>query len=305
MRLHKNPYLIIMRPEHWVKNILILPGVVLGLNYVSVNSKEIFNVLLTLISASLAASANYTINEYLDRAHDSNHPRKKQRVSVLGQVTLKGVVAQYSILYFFALLIFYSISTRSFVICLLFMVNALAYNLPNIRLKEKKYLDILSESLNSPLRLAWGWYSLSTIGFPPTSAIVSFWLTGIFLMSLKRYVELSEFSTLAEAKAYRESLSRYTKQQLLRMSMMAAFSAAMLLGVYITRNRLEFLIILPFVIWIFTEFTITAVDGGKIIHSPETTIRSPKILVILITLVISSLFLYLFDIPALSNFLRQ
>jgi 4-hydroxybenzoate polyprenyltransferase len=241
----------------------------------------------------------------LDRAHDSNHPRKKKRVSVLGQVTLTGVIIQYLILYSFALLLFYSIGIRSLLICLLFLLNALAYNLPSIRLKEKKYLDIVSESLNSPLRVAWGWYSLSTLSFPPTSAIVSFWLTGIFLMSLKRYVELNEFPTLAEAKAYRESLARYTKQQLLRLSMMAAFSASMLLGVYITRNRLEFLIILPFVIWIFTEFTITALDGGKIIHSPETTIRSPKILVILITLVIASLFLYLFDIPALSNFFRK
>ena len=124
-------------------------------------------------------------------------------------------------------------------------------------------------------------------------------------MSLKRYVELNEFSTVAEAKAYRESLSRYTKQQLLRLSMTAAFSASMLLGVYITRNRLEFLIILPFVIWIFTEFTIAAVDGGKIIHSPETTIRSPKILVILTLLVVASIFLYLVDIPTLSNFFRQ
>jgi decaprenyl-phosphate phosphoribosyltransferase len=294
-----------MRPDHWVKNILILPGVVLALNYASFNWKQIFNVLLTFIAASLAASANYTINEYLDRAHDSNHPRKKERVSVLGQVTLNGVITQYLILYSLALLLFYLIGARSLIVCFLFLTNALAYNLPIIRLKEKKYLDIVSESLNSPLRLAWGWYSLSTLGFPPTSAIIAFWLTGIFLMSLKRYVELNEFPTLAEAKAYRQSLARYTKQQLLRLSMMAAFSASMLLGVYITRNRLEFLIILPFVIWIFTEFTIAALGGGKIIHSPETTIKSPKILVILVTLIIASFFLYIFDIPTLSNFLGQ
>ena len=294
-----------MRPDHWVKNLLILPGFVLGLNFVALHVSQIPDLIITFIGASLAASANYTINEYLDRTFDSHHPRKKQRRSVLGKVTLKGIVVQYLILSASAIILFLSINVSSFLICVLFLTNGLIYNLPSIRLKEKKYLDIFSESFNSPLRLAWGWYSLVVNPFPPSSALIAFWLTGIFLMALKRYVELSEFSTVAEAKAYRVSLSSYSKIQLIRIAMMSSFSAAMLMGIYIIRNRIEFIIVLPFVVWIFSEFTVAAIDGGKIIHSPETMVKSKKIFTALVTLSLLACILYFVDIPILSDVLRK
>ena len=43
----------------------------------------------------------------------------------------------------------------------------LAYNVPPVRLKEWPYLDVLSESVNNPLRLALGWFALIPDRFPP------------------------------------------------------------------------------------------------------------------------------------------
>jgi 4-hydroxybenzoate polyprenyltransferase len=297
------PYLIIMRIDHWLKNVLILPGVVLALKYSELNVGQVAKILCTFIGVSLAASANYTINEFLDRAFDSLHPRKKSRVAVLGKVIRKWVVVQYLLLYSIALSIFAMIGLPSFLICVIFLLNGLCYNLPQIRMKEKKYLDILSESLNSPLRFGLGWYSLAPLSTLPSSAFIAFWLTGVFLMALKRFVELSEFETVAEAKAYRVSLSNYSKDQLLRLAMIGGFSATMLFGVFIMRNHLQFILVLPFIVWIFAEFAVAAINGEKIIYSPETTMQSPKILMILGIAFATACTLYLLNVPIMEVFL--
>ena len=301
--LRIKPYLIIMRIDHWLKNVLILPGVVLALKYSEINVGQVAKILSTFIGVSLAASANYTINEFLDRAYDSRHPRKKSRVAVLGKVIRKWVVVQYLLLYSAALSIFAMIGLPSFLICITFLLNGLCYNLPQLRMKEKKYLDILSESLNSPLRFALGWYSLAPLSALPSSAFIAFWLTGVFLMALKRFVELSEFETVAEAKAYRVSLSNYSKDQLLRLSLIGGFSATMLFGVFIMRNYLQFILVLPFIVWIFAEFAVAAINGEKIIYSPETTMRSPKILMILGIAFATACTLYLLNVPIMEVFL--
>ena len=298
------PYLVIMRIDHWLKNLLIFPGVILALKYSEVNFEQFAMVLGTFIGVSFAASANYSINEFLDRSYDSHHPRKKSRVAVLGKVTRKWVTVQFIIFYSVALSIFVLIGLPSLFICILFLLNGLCYNLPPIRIKEKKYLDILSESLNSPLRFALGWYSLAPLSTLPSSAFIAFWFTGIFLMSLKRFVELSEFETTAEAKAYRTSLSNYSKDQLFGLAMIGGFSATMLFGIFIMRSYLQFILVLPFIIWIFVEFTVAAVNGKQIIHSPETTMRSPRILMILGIALVTTCIFYILNISTIEIVLK-
>jgi len=46
-------------------------------------------------------------------------------------------------------------------------VMGIAYNVPPLRTKEWPYLDVLSESINNPIRLLLGWFALVSVRFPP------------------------------------------------------------------------------------------------------------------------------------------
>src|SRR4030081_3398443 len=65
-------YASIARPDHWIKNIFMLPGTALALAlYPELAagrsfSRHVLSTLIALISTCLIASANYTINEWLD-----------------------------------------------------------------------------------------------------------------------------------------------------------------------------------------------------------------------------------------------
>ena len=85
------PYIAIARPDHWFKNVFMLPGVVFAIY----DSPDILslNILLPLIMGAFAtcliASSNYTINEILDAPKDAFHPIKKNRPVPSGKVNIK------------------------------------------------------------------------------------------------------------------------------------------------------------------------------------------------------------------------
>src|SRR5690349_18554518 len=81
-------YVVIARPDHWTKNLFILPGVFLGK---IVSGAPVVDLLLPLLigmaATCLISSANYTINEWLDRHFDRFHPNKRSRPSVQAKVS--------------------------------------------------------------------------------------------------------------------------------------------------------------------------------------------------------------------------
>ena len=62
-------YIKIARPDHWIKNVFIMPGLVLAVilsgKAVSV-SEFIIKLLAGFLATCFIASANYVINEWLD-----------------------------------------------------------------------------------------------------------------------------------------------------------------------------------------------------------------------------------------------
>jgi hypothetical protein len=58
-----------------------------------------------------------------------------------------------------------------------------------VRTKELPYLDVLSESVNNPLRLFLGWFALVADKLPPLSLALAYWMVGAFFMATKRYAE--------------------------------------------------------------------------------------------------------------------
>src|SRR5271165_1945764 len=77
------------------------------------------------------------------------------------------------------------------------------YNIPPVRTKDVPYLDVLTESINNPLRMLLGWYAVTSVLVPPVSLLLSYWMIGCYFMALKRFSELSEIRNKTVAGAYR------------------------------------------------------------------------------------------------------
>ena len=60
-----------------------------------------------------------------------------------------------------------------------FLLIGIIYNVPPFRTKDIPYLDVLSESLNNPLRFILGWHMIID-SFPPSSILISYWMGGAF-----------------------------------------------------------------------------------------------------------------------------
>ena len=73
------------------------------------------------------------------------------------------------------------------------------YNIPPARTKDVPYLDVVTESVNSPLRMLAGWYITRSDVTPTTSLLISYWMVGCYFMAIKRYAEYRQIANHARA----------------------------------------------------------------------------------------------------------
>ena len=171
------PYLQIARADHWFKNVFMLPGVALAV-IMSPHSVEppLLQIVLAFVALCLLASANYTINEWLDAGYDRFHPVKKHRPSVTGDVKASLVAVQYGVLAALGLGLALQLSASFTWLCVVFLLLGLFYNVKPVRAKDRAYLDILCEALNNPVRLLLGWVAVLPASLPPSSVVMAYWM---------------------------------------------------------------------------------------------------------------------------------
>jgi decaprenyl-phosphate phosphoribosyltransferase len=66
-------HLEICRFDHWIKNVFVLPGLLIALSVYPevINARLISNILIGFLAVGLIASSNYVINEILDAPFDA------------------------------------------------------------------------------------------------------------------------------------------------------------------------------------------------------------------------------------------
>src|SRR5262249_30428418 len=146
-------YVSIARPDHWIKNVFMIPGAAFAL---AATPGAIYTRALPLglavVSLCLVASANYTINEFLDSEYDRFHPVKSTRAGARRLVDCRFVLLQLLVLVLGGCVLAWLISPLYLLTSVCLLVMGLIYNVPPVRTKDKIYLDVISESINNPLR---------------------------------------------------------------------------------------------------------------------------------------------------------
>jgi len=263
-------YLGIARLDHWVKNVFMLPGAALTLLFVRPPVEMVLlHLVLALTSLCLCASANYTINEFLDGEFDRFHPVKKQRPAARGLLDQRLVALQYAGLASLAMVLGMAVGRDFALVLALLLTMGILYNVRPARTKDRPYLDVLSEALNNPLRLLLGWFAVVAGTLPPSSILLSYWMGGAFLMAVKRFTELRGIADREAAGRYRRSFQRYTEQSLLLSAFFYAMCSTFFLGVFLIKYRIEFLLTFPLFSLMFTWYLAIGLKPNSAAQAPE------------------------------------
>ena len=281
-------YLKICRIDHWLNNIFIVFGHAVALVfYFGLEPDAAFfrNALLSLIPACLIASSYYILNEILDAPYDALHPLKRLRGIPAGKVEVPILWAMMVglMLIGFGLAWFLFPNHLYFVTLAVLMGFALLYNIPPVRLKDKAFLGVISESINNPLRLLLGWFAVvpaSETHLPPLSIIFAWWFFGALLMTGKRYSEYRFIDDDALSGRYRKSFRVYSEQRLIMAMITYAclfcFCTGIAMAVYPPLNNL--VLVFPMIMFAVIAYFRQAMKESSAQLEPEQLLKNPWII---------------------------
>jgi 4-hydroxybenzoate polyprenyltransferase len=298
-------YLALARVDHWVKHVFIIPGIALACVLLGRSPLESLAAIgLGFAAAALVASANYVLNEWLDAERDRHHPVKSRRPAVAKQLSPTVVWVEYLALAAAGLGLAAAVSPLFLATAALFFLSGLVYNVPPLRSKEIAYLDVISESVNNPLRLTLGWAMIDSTSLPPGSLMLAFWAGGAFLMALKRLAEYrsAEAAGVLESLArYRRSFATYTADSLLLSAFLYAQFAAFALAVFLVKYRIEYLLSMPLFALLFVVYLRIGLKQDSSAQTPERLFRETGLLGVVLLLAAVLAILTVVDLPFLDR----
>ena len=298
-------HLAIARLDHSIKNLFVLPGIIVPLS-VDPSLRD-WHLLETLawafVSITLVACSNYVINEVLDAPFDRLHPTKKDRPAAKGLVNIPLAYVQWIVMMLVGVAIGWTISKPFAVTALVLWVMGCAYNIKPLRTKDVPYLDVLTESVNNPLRMLLGWYAVAAFLVPPLSLLMCYWMIGCYFMALKRFSELREIGDRGLAGSYRASFRRYTQESLLVSVVFYASTAMLFFGAFVIRYRIELLLGFPLVALVMAIYFKLAFKEHSAVQNPEKLYREPGLMLWFAVTVVVMVMLLFVRLPWLRRYL--
>lgn len=300
-------HLSLLRIDHWVKNLLIIPGIIAASFFhqkIILTNKTSY-VLLGIISTCLASSANYILNEILDRKYDKFHPTKKNRPLPSRKISPKNAWILYVITTLVSIISAAWVNQLFLYLQILLLLMGIVYNAPPIRSKDIPYIDTLSESINNPLRLLLGWSMIYPHSLPPLLIIITYWMLGGYLMGLKRYAEFRFLKSAVLASKYRKSFIAVNEHRLLTASIFYANSFWILLGIFIAKYRLELILAVPCYAIFMQHYLTLSLKENSPAQYPELLYKEKFLLLITLISMILTYVLLFMNIPLIYTIFQR
>jgi len=292
----------LLRLDHSVKQIFVLPGIVIAVSLTDAQLDRglLVRTLLGLAAVMAAASSNYVLNELLDAPFDRLHPTKRLRPAACRSVNVPLAYAQWLIVGAIGLILAIGVSWPLFFSVLSLWIMGCLYNIPPIRTKDVPYMDVLSESVNNPIRLCVGWYIVTAAVIPPVSLLVAYWMLGAYFMALKRFSEYRQIGRDSAVK-YRRSFEFYNEQSLLTSVLFYASTAMLFFGAFIMRYRMEMVFAFPFIALLMAAYFKLAFVEDSPVQNPEKLYRERRIMALLAICCVVLIAMLYIDLPWLGR----
>ncbi len=264
----------LLRPQHWVKNVVVLFPVPLAQMYADPDAWAA--AVWAMAAFCLASSAAYIINDLRDREADRHHPHKRDRPLASGRINapLALAVAGGCV---FAALVMGAMSLGLLLVLGMYLVLQVAYSLG---LKRVMLVDVMCIAAGFVLRADAG---ATVIGaeVSPWLIICTFTLC-LFMGFCKRQGELKAINDLPTAGEHRPTLLHYTPQLL---GQLVAISAAVSVVAYISYtlhprtvevmgDHYLMIYTVPMVIYGVFRFAMLTLSGAR--HDPTDLILNDR-----------------------------
>lgn len=292
----------LLRLDHSVKQLFVIPGIIVAASIcgATFNVSLVVRSLIGLSAAIAVASSNYVLNELLDAPFDRLHPTKCLRPAARRSVHVPLAYLQWLVCGLCGMVLAYAVSRPLFLSVLSLWIMGCLYNIPPIRMKDIPYLDVLSESLNNPIRLCIGWYIVTDKVLPPASLLIAYWMLGAYFMALKRFSEYRQIGC-ATASLYRRSFARYTEETLLNSVVFYAAAAMLFFGAFIMRYRMEMVFAFPFIALLMVNYFNLAFSQDSPVQHPEKLYREPGFMILLAACCVVLVTMSFIDLPWLAQ----
>lgn len=195
-------YLKLLRPAHWIKNVIVFGGLIFG-----GLAREPHSALLAFYAFAVfcaLASLVYVVNDIFDREQDKQHPLKRNRPIASGAVSPAGAWALASALAVAALFGSLALGQSFAIVAAAYIVLSFLYTLI---LKRYVIIDVMIIAIGFVLR-AWAGAVAIDVRFD-TGLFVCTFLLALFLGFGKRRHELILLGK-ETASSHRLSLKSYS-----------------------------------------------------------------------------------------------
>ena len=259
------PYLQLMRPGQWIKNLFLFAGLIFGLKLS--DRASVIAALLGFICFCLVSSAVYVFNDIHDRNQDRFHPTKKNRPVAAGRISVPAAAVFSALLFVLGLGSAVSLDFGFSLVVLCYAILQTAYT---FWLKHTTLLDVIAIGLGFVLRAVAGAVVVH-VTISPWLVICTFTLC-LFLGFSKRRCELNSMAEKPnnDAARHRRTLAEYTPELLNHMTTLAAGIAVVSFMLYATDKRTleEFhtnylVYTLPIVVYAIFRFALL-VEHGRV-----------------------------------------
>lgn len=260
-------YLRALRPEHWLKNLLVFLPVFAAHLFVP---GALASAGVAFVAFCCCASSGYLLNDLLDLQADRQHPQKRLRPFAAGRLPLTYALVMAPALLALGCVLAGLLSWLSLGILLLYFTLTLAYSLA---LKSVALLDILVLASLYTLRIIAG--SAAIAVWP------SVWLLGfsMFLFTslafVKRYAELVVMRSIQGEQATARGYELGDAELLASKGTASGYAAVLVLALYIasgavkarySRHELIWLVCPLLLYWLGYLWLIA--HRGKMYHDP-------------------------------------
>jgi 4-hydroxybenzoate polyprenyltransferase/phosphoserine phosphatase len=225
-------YLSALRPEHWLKNVLVFVPIFAAHQFVLPGLMA--RTAVAFLAFCCCASSGYLINDVLDLQSDRRHPQKRLRPFASGRLPLTYALAIAPALLALGCLLAGLLSSLSLGVLLLYFTLTLAYSLS---LKRVALLDILVLASLYTLRIIAG--SAAILTWP------SVWLLGfsMFLFTslafVKRYAELVVMRNIEGDQATARGYELRDAELLASKGTASGYAAVLVLALYIASGAVK------------------------------------------------------------------
>jgi 4-hydroxybenzoate polyprenyltransferase len=295
------PYIQIARFDHWVKNVFVLPGVVVALAFepAPITPALLSRLFLGLIAFGLVASSNYVLNEVLDSPFDALHPIKRLRPVPSGKVKHGYAYAEWLLLAALGITLG-TLCGMAFTGTLVALwVMGCIYNIPPVRSKDLPYVDVLSEAINNPIRLLAGFFIVGPASIAPASLVCSYWMVGCYFMAIKRFAEYRMLDSETLAASYRKSFRYYSEERLLVAITFYGCASMLFLGAFIVRYKLELILSFPLVALVMASYLSIAFKHDSAAQAPEKLYRERNLMLAVMACALLMAVLFFVQLPFL------